>query len=85
MNSVTLADAKKIKGGGSYELVMKVFDSSKAFQYFPSGAERGKQEKNGFQLAFPFLVCENLEVWFSCRKSKKGNTTSVKMKYNNRS
>lgn len=68
----------------SYELVLKVFDLLKAFQYFLSGAGREKQKKNGFQLFFSFLVCEKFGIWFSFRKCKKGNITSVKMKYSNR-
>lgn len=51
--------------------------------FFPE--QKGKsRKKTGFQLSFPFLVCENFGVWFSFRKCRKGNTTSVKMKYNNR-
>lgn len=67
-----------------YEMVMKVFDLSKDFKYILSGTGRERQKKNSFQLSFPFLVCENFGIWFSFGKCKKRNTTSVKMKYNNR-
>lgn len=65
-------------------MVMKVFDLSKDFKYILSGTERERQKKNSFHLSFPFLVCENFGIWFSFGKCKKRNTTSAKMKYNNR-
>lgn len=63
---------QKKKKKKSYELVLKVFDLSKALQYFLSGAGREKQKKSGFQLFFFLFLCvKNLGFGFHLENAKR--------------